>query len=301
MAGAISNMSENVTFTVPDLDSGLTPLLRSLELKVYRARRAVMPQPEITRDWYNQPLPLLGYAAEGESRISLRSSRSPVHLLKGICLYMPGGLECRTKRIMTGPTFIREFIHFDLTVLGGVSLLPFFRIPYLIDGDDSNWLRGFIQHQIKRGSEAKTGVTLGTAAGDMGDTYELVEVLLRKAVPTPHWDRFLKGRLRLQCVLEYIGEHLCEPLNIEELAGVAAMSPSTLTRAFRAAVGRTPLAHVRRLRMERAQHLLLTSEMSLEAVATDLGYADAFSFSKAFRRETGVSPGRARWLPLDGE
>jgi transcriptional regulator GlxA family with amidase domain len=42
--------------------------------------------------------------------------------------------------------------------------------------------------------------------------------------------------------------------------------------------------------MQRAMKLLVDSDQSLEAVATAVGYQDAFSFSKVFKRTVGVSP-----------
>jgi transcriptional regulator GlxA family with amidase domain len=55
-------------------------------------------------------------------------------------------------------------------------------------------------------------------------------------------------------------------------------------------MGDTPLNHLRLLRMQRAMRLLGETDHKLEAVAAAVGYQDAFSFSKVFKRTVGVSP-----------
>ena len=55
-------------------------------------------------------------------------------------------------------------------------------------------------------------------------------------------------------------------------------------------MGDTPLNHLRVLRMQRAMRLLAETDHKLETVAAEVGYQDAFSFSKVFKRTVGVSP-----------
>jgi transcriptional regulator GlxA family with amidase domain len=55
-------------------------------------------------------------------------------------------------------------------------------------------------------------------------------------------------------------------------------------------MGDTPLNHLRTLRMQRAVQLLSETDRPLDAVATAVGYQDAFSFSKVFKRTVGLSP-----------
>jgi len=68
------------------------------------------------------------------------------------------------------------------------------------------------------------------------------------------------------------------------------MSRTALAERFRDAMGDTPLNHLRVLRMQRAMRLLAETDHKLETVATEVGYQDPFSFSKVFKRTTGVSP-----------
>lgn len=84
------------------------------------------------------------------------------------------------------------------------------------------------------------------------------------------------------------------PWTLESLAARCGLSRSVLAERFRAAMGDTPLAYLRTVRMQRAMRLLADTGQRLEDVALQVGYQDAFGFSKVFKRVVGVSPGEFR-------
>jgi len=84
------------------------------------------------------------------------------------------------------------------------------------------------------------------------------------------------------------------PWTIESLSGRAKMSRTAFTRRFTEAVGMSPMAYVRDLRLSAAARVLRETDASLSAIARQSGYANEFSFATAFRREYGISPGRYR-------
>jgi AraC-like DNA-binding protein len=85
-------------------------------------------------------------------------------------------------------------------------------------------------------------------------------------------------------------EHLAEPLYLEQMARAAGMSRFHFARRFRAATGRSPMAWLRRTRVEAARSLLLTTTMPLRAIAPRVGFADEFQLSRVYRAVTGASP-----------
>ncbi|MET7280835.1 AraC family transcriptional regulator [Kribbella sp. NPDC005582] len=78
------------------------------------------------------------------------------------------------------------------------------------------------------------------------------------------------------------------------LAEVAAVSRTTLVRRFTQLTGQAPLTYLTELRMTLAADLLTEPDATVAAVARRVGYADAFSFSSAFKRERGISPSVAQ-------
>ena len=98
----------------------------------------------------------------------------------------------------------------------------------------------------------------------------------------------------LEAVRSHMRQHLHEALDLGLLARVAEMSRFTLVRKYRKTTGRTPMADLRRMRLEQARTLLLASAMPLKAIAPAVGIGDEFQLSKLFRRQFGLSPREAR-------
>jgi transcriptional regulator GlxA family with amidase domain len=94
-------------------------------------------------------------------------------------------------------------------------------------------------------------------------------------------------------LIEWIREHLAEPLDVERLAGQAGMSPRSFHRRFLAATGETPGRFIESLRLDHARQLLQT-RASLKEIAARTGYATQGQFSKAFARRFGLNPGLFR-------
>ncbi|MCG5470465.1 AraC family transcriptional regulator [Micromonospora sp. LAH09] len=88
---------------------------------------------------------------------------------------------------------------------------------------------------------------------------------------------------------------------LASLAGQAGVSRSTLAKRFTAMVGEPPLTYLTDWRMTLAADMLAESTATVAAVARQLGYADPFGFSAAFKRVHGMSPSGHRRLAREGE
>jgi len=82
-------------------------------------------------------------------------------------------------------------------------------------------------------------------------------------------------------------EHLAEGFSLDSAAAALATSPRTLQRRLEAVLGKSPLAYVQDLRVQRAVHLLQTSRSDVEAIAAQVGYADAVTLRALLRRKLG--------------
>lgn len=99
-----------------------------------------------------------------------------------------------------------------------------------------------------------------------------------------------RAREDLAPLLEWMGAHLHEPLDVETLARRARMSPRTLARRFRAQTGTTPLQWLLTARIRKAQELLETTRRSIEDIAARTGFDSPVTFRARFRRIVGLSP-----------
>lgn len=91
-------------------------------------------------------------------------------------------------------------------------------------------------------------------------------------------------------VIDYISANLHSPLSIDTLAGQINASSRQLLRMMRTALNEPLGAYVARQRIERAVLYMQTEEMSLTKLATLVGYDNPQSFSKAFKKQFGISP-----------
>ncbi|MFB5762557.1 helix-turn-helix transcriptional regulator [Paenibacillus medicaginis] len=82
--------------------------------------------------------------------------------------------------------------------------------------------------------------------------------------------------------------------SLEEIANEAGLSKYYFTRAFKSATGSTPMEYLTKIRMAKAVRLLRETELTLEEIAQQIGYANASYFIKVFRRWIGFSPGEFR-------
>ena len=88
----------------------------------------------------------------------------------------------------------------------------------------------------------------------------------------------------------YIQQRLERPLRVKDLAEQVSLSVSHFCRAFRESFGASPHLHLTRLRVERAQRLMLTTQDPLNQIALACGMADQAHLSKLFRRAVGEPP-----------
>ncbi|MCB9594268.1 MAG: helix-turn-helix domain-containing protein [Sandaracinaceae bacterium] len=98
-------------------------------------------------------------------------------------------------------------------------------------------------------------------------------------------------------------EALSEPFSLDDAARSVGTSPRTLARRTRRVLGKSPVAYVQALRVERAVHLLRTTDATVDAIAADVGYQSAVTLRSLLRRETGcgVRELRARDWVRDAE
>ena len=90
--------------------------------------------------------------------------------------------------------------------------------------------------------------------------------------------------------------HVGHPWRVPELAAIAGLSSKQLERLSRRTLGLSPQRLVQRLRIERAVHLILTTDATLGDISAECGFYDQSSFTKQFRSVLGLTPGAYRRL-----
>ncbi|HEY0815662.1 MAG TPA: AraC family transcriptional regulator [Pseudonocardia sp.] len=98
----------------------------------------------------------------------------------------------------------------------------------------------------------------------------------------------------LRKAVAYIDEHAGEPIGVTEIAAAARVGPRTLQEAFRRHLETTPMAYLRKVRLERAHEALLgadpTTGTTVAAIASQWGFANLGRFAATYRECYGRSP-----------
>lgn len=95
---------------------------------------------------------------------------------------------------------------------------------------------------------------------------------------------------RLQPVLIYINHHLDEPIYIQKLAYSINLSEKYFITFFKRTMGMTPTNYITQVKMKKALEYLHEQNYSVKEVSALVGYADIYTFSKAFKKTYGISP-----------
>jgi len=99
---------------------------------------------------------------------------------------------------------------------------------------------------------------------------------------------------RIGSAVRALHEKTGHPWTIESLAASVGMSRSAFAARFKSLVGAAPMEYLARCRIHRASRLLRESTLTLGQVASEIGFESEASFSKAFKRQLGLPPGRFR-------
>jgi AraC-like DNA-binding protein len=94
----------------------------------------------------------------------------------------------------------------------------------------------------------------------------------------------------VQQAIDYINEHIEEPVSTSDLAEHLRCDVSTVTRHFRRELEQTPTTTIHRRKMRKARRLLVTTRLHVAEVARQVGIEDPYYFSRLFRRYTDTTP-----------
>ena len=98
---------------------------------------------------------------------------------------------------------------------------------------------------------------------------------------------------RIRRLQAFVEKHLSQSIHIVDLSGAVGLSVPHFSRAFGLSFGEPPHFYVIQRRLDRARHLMLTSDMALSELAVACGFNDQAHFCRLFRQHTGRTP--AAW------
>ncbi|MFC4101486.1 helix-turn-helix transcriptional regulator [Paenibacillus xanthanilyticus] len=121
------------------------------------------------------------------------------------------------------------------------------------------------------------------------------------SMPSPSYSVPADQATWLQKGRAYLDIHFAEDIAIESVSAAVGVERSHFTKTFRQAYGMPPMQYLLQLRMNEARLLLKQTDYTVADIARSVGYPDLFSFSKAFKKQEGLSPKAYRLLRTEAQ
>jgi len=148
---------------------------------------------------------------------------------------------------------------------------------------------GAADYLVKPFSEAEAAARISVHMETKRRIEQLETMVAQRALDRVGDQAFPEDKLFAQA-LTTIEKRLATPPSLVELASLLGTNERKLTDIFRQRVGMTVFDYFSEMRLETARHLLIESQMRIQAIAGHVGYRNAGDFTRAFRRRFGSSP-----------
>jgi AraC-like DNA-binding protein len=219
---------------------------------------------------------------------SLQRGRRWLDVAPGMVVVVPPGASFRFIH-RQGPEMTQHWLLAEFRLFGVVDLFTLVAPPELLTGAAGAAAAECVA-SLNAAAAACQRLDLAALARRDALGFRLLELLAAGASADPGLEQRLKAMTRVQPVLRLMEERLAEDLGRADLARALGLSEGRLHTVFASALGMAPYAYLARLRLRRAQDLLLATDDGVGRIAAAVGFRDQFHFSRSFRQAFGVSP-----------
>lgn len=248
--------------------------------------------------WRLLPFLVIVCTVEGEY-VSEVEGKGVHRVAVGETLLVPAGVR-HTVAIPELSTVHHAHIRFS--IFNTLDVLSFFKVPTVVGGAPGRELARLTAELHRIMTVSPGGFPdLRQSICAQQVAFSLLSAIVSASTPAAFSMERLAAMARLEPVLRHLEQDQDSPIARGQLARLACLSESRLHELFREALQLSPMAYVRRVRMRQAQRLLADPQLRVSEVGAQVGYPDAFHFSKVFKAETGMSPrayrnGLVQWL-----
>ena len=175
-------------------------------------------------------------------------------------------------------------------------LLPHDTNPILHTGETAGVVEKIFQEMFEQISQKK--ICSGAISFHLLNA--LLVILLKQI---PHEKIFLQDKFdaSLRKCKKFIDENFTENISVVEMSEVANMSVSGFSHHFKKVFGLAPGQYLIRLKIGRAQKLLIGTDKTITEISMELGYENVSHFNNQFKKFVGASPQNYRKLWVGNE
>lgn len=239
--------------------------------------------------WITQPHPVLAMLTKGKGQVTISREDAPLVVNELMDPYFMRSSLMRKPEVFDATGFEALVIHLSIDVLGGIELLHFFDIPIKYFGADKQKIHNLMLELFDLETDLETG-DISELVKEKRILLELFEIMMRTAKPKKEGLFLNTDERGCLAAVAYLKEHFDEPFDIEKLLKLCHFSHAHFFRLFKKLTGVTPKNYQLDRRIEAAQKLLLTTNLSILEIGQRIGWPDQFHFSRIFKTRTGYSP-----------
>lgn len=253
-------------------------------------------------NWKNvySPFARLYYVTEGEAKTHINGQ---TYILKPNCLYLTPPFVLHSNEC--NGSFSHYYVHFYEKAIHKESIFDTYDFPIELNADslDLNLSQRLLainpDRQLSQLDPSlydnmptfsqyianNNRMTLHGAIETQGILLQLVSRFFEAAkIKSRHTDA------RVTKCLQYIHENTDKDISIKQLANIACLTEDHLIRIFKKEIKTTPLKYIHTKKMEKAQLLLITTEMPIRDIAMELSMDNTSYFNRIFKLYTGKTP-----------
>ncbi len=240
--------------------------------------------PHIT-SWRNMPFTVIVHVNSGLYFCEIEG-KERINISKDSTIIVPPGIKHRVGMDEKG---ILSHAHIHFTIVHNLDILSMYNIPLVVEGSDSQNIYERLASLYDGYSKSEHIDICQMVLGREQGLLLLYHILELSELKSSIWVQLAKLG-RITGVLKYIEQHLAEELSRSVLSDLICLSPTRFHYVFKEAIGISPMEYIFNIRMSKAQKLLITTDLPINCIGAEVGYAEPSEFSKAFKGRFGISP-----------
>ena len=203
------------------------------------------------------------------------------HVKAGQMVYLPAGTYFERK--ICEEKLVKFYTHADLS-FGRYRINEIFRFPYVCTVRNPKEAAERFE-ALRRSGNKDTILSVLDANADF---LKLVCYFLEESEAVP----ILKTEkdFTLQSTVQYINSNLHRTITVKELATLSGYSTAHFTRKFKRQFGKLPLSYIADIKVSAAKKRLRDTDLSVTAIAEEVGYTDVSLFGQHFKKRVGATP-----------
>ncbi|MFI2744291.1 helix-turn-helix domain-containing protein [Zhouia sp. PK063] len=249
------------------------------------------------------PFTRLYYIHKGKTKLILNDKT--IYLKEGNLYIIPAFTSCN---YFFEKGMDHYFMHCIFSLPNGLNPFFYFQIEQEVKAsllDEFLFKRLFELHPDKRLPDYDPNVYQKTMWGTKNDYSKELKLLWESnGIVQQIFSKFIKQeskkplqtllRYNIESIFYFIKNNLNTDITVDELAKKAYLSTDHFSKMFKQAIGIGPKEYIIRQRLEKAQFLLLTTDMPLQQILEYTNFKTLAYFSRIFKKYHGVSPSSYR-------